>query len=106
MKLNSKIKLNSRQTAIEDELKMLLQLSGGEETPRIKELMAQYKGDISKLMTAGLYWELTGNDDALGSYYRCPTCGFNTPEEAFWSEDFAEFNPLPFCPKCNTRLKA
>lgn len=97
------MKLTSRMNAIEEELAMLTQLSGGKETPRIKELMAEYRGEIEKLEDK--YWELHGNDDGLGCTYWCPVCGFQTPEESFWSEGFKEFNPLPSCPKCNTELK-
>ena len=98
------MKLTYRMNAIEEELAMLTQLSGGKETPRIKELMAEYQGEMKKLEDK--YWELRGNDDDLGCTYWCPVCGFQTPEESFWSEDFKEFNPLPSCPKCNTKLKA
>lgn len=52
------------------------------------------------------YWELKGNDDDMSCSYCCPACGFQTPEEAFWSSDFKEFNPLPSCPKCGIKLKA
>ena len=97
------MKLTSRMNAIEEELAMLTQLSGGKETPRIKELMAEYRGEIEKLEDK--YWELHGNDDDLGCTYWCPVCGFQTPEDSFWSEGFKEFNPLPYCPKCNTELK-
>lgn len=100
------MKLTSRMNAIEDELRMLTQLSGGKETPRIKELMTEYQGEMSKLQEEDPYWELHGNDDDMGSSYWCPKCGFQTPEEAFWSPDFKEFQPLPSCPKCNTKLKA
>ena len=100
------MKLTSRMNAIEDELHMLMQLSGGKETPRIKELMAEYQGEMKKLEAEDKYWELHGDDDDMGCSYWCPECGFNTPEEAFWSEDFKEFNPLLSCPKCGTKLKA
>ena len=102
------MKLTYRMNAIEDELAMLTQLSGGKETPRIKELIAEYQGEMKKIEaeTEEKYWELKGNDDDLGCTYWCPVCGFQTPEESFWSEDFKEFNPLPSCPKCNTKLKA
>lgn len=98
------MKLTYRMNAIEEELAMLTQLSGGKETPRIKELMAEYQGEMKKLEDK--YWELKGNDDDLGCTYWCPVCGFQTPEESFWSEDFKEFTPLLSCPKCNTKLKA
>lgn len=98
------MKLTYRMNAIEEELAMLTQLSGGKETTRIKELIAEYQGEMKKLEDK--YWELRGNDDDLGCTYWCPVCGFQTPEESFWSEDFKEFNPLPSCPKCNTKLKA
>ena len=100
------MKLTSRMNAIEDELRMLIQLSGGKETPRIKELMAEYQGEMKKLEVEDKYWELKGNDDDMGCSYWCPECGFQTPEEAFWSSDFKEFNPLLSCPKCGTKLKA
>lgn len=102
------MKLTYRMNAIEEELAMLTQLSGGKETPRIKELMAEYQGEMKKIEAAAeeKYWELKGNDDDLGCTYWCPVCGFQTPEESFWSEDFKEFNPLLSCPKCNTKLKA
>ena len=98
------MKLTYRMNAIEEELAMLTQLSGGKETPRIKELIAEYQGEMKKLEDK--YWELRGNDDDLGCTYWCPVCGFQTPEESFWSKDFKEFNPLFSCPKCNTKLKA
>jgi hypothetical protein len=98
------MKLTYRMNAIEEELAMLTQLSGGKETPRIKELVAEYQGEMKKLEDK--YWELRGNDDDLGCTYWCPVCGFQTPEESFWSEDFKEFTPLLSCPKCNTKLKA
>lgn len=102
------MKLTYRMNAIEEELAMLTPLSGGKETPRIKELIAEYQGEMKKIEAAAeeKYWELKGNDDDLGCTYWCPVCGFQTPEESFWSEDFKEFNPLPSCPKCNTKLKA
>ena len=100
------MKLTSRMNAIEDELRMLRQLSGGKETPRIKELMAEYQGEMKKLEAEDKYWELHGNDDDMGCSYWCPECGFNTPEEAYWSEDFKDFNPLPSCPHCGLKLKA
>lgn len=102
------MKLTHRMNAIEEELAMLTQLSGGKETPRIKELMAEYQGEMKKIEAAAeeKYWELKGNDDDLGCSYWCPVCSFQTPEESFWSKDFKDFNPLPTCPKCNTKLKA
>ena len=100
------MKLTSRMNAIEAELDMLMRLSGGKETPRIKELMAEYQGEVKKLEAEDKYWELKGNDDDMGCSYWCPVCGFQTPEETFWSSDFKEFNPLTSCPKCNTKLKA
>jgi NAD-dependent SIR2 family protein deacetylase len=100
------MKLTSRMNAIEDELRMLMQLSGGKETPRIKELMTEYQGEMKKLEEEDAYWELHGDDDDMGCSYWCPKCGFNTPEEAFWSSDFKDFNPLPSCPKCGAKLKA
>lgn len=100
------MKLTSRMNAIEEELAMLTHLSGGKETPRIKELMAEYQGEVKKLEVEDKYWELKGNDDDMGCSYWCPVCGFQTPEEAFWSSDFNEFNPLTSCPKCNIKLKA
>ena len=98
------MKLTYRMNAIEEELAMLTQLSGGKETPRIKELIAEYQSEMKKLEDK--YWELRGNDDDLGCTYWCPVCGFQTPEESFWSEDFKEFTPLLSCPKCNTKFKA
>lgn len=100
------MQLTFRMNAIEEELAMLTYLSGGKETPRIKELMAEYQGEVKKLEAEDKYWELKGNDDDMGCSYRCPVCGFQTPEESFWSEDFKEFNPLTSCPKCNMKLKA
>ena len=100
------MKLTYRMNAIEEELAMLAYLSGGKETPKIKELIAEYQDEMKKLEAEEKYWELKGNDDDLGCTYWCPVCGFQTPEESFWSEDFKEFNPLPSCPKCNTKLKA
>ena len=102
------MKLTSRMNAIEEELAMLTYLSGGKETPRIKELLAEYQDEMKKIEAAAeeKYWELKGNDDDMGCSYWCPVCGFQTPEESFWSEDFKDFNPLTSCPKCNTKLKA
>ena len=100
------MKLTSRMNAIEDELDMLMRLSGGKETPRIKELMAEYQGEVKKLEAEDKYWELHGNDDDMGCSYWCPVCGFQTPEETFWNIGLNEFNPLTSCPKCGTKLKA
>lgn len=102
------MKLTSRMNAIEEELAMLTHLSGGKETPRIKELMAEYQGEMKKIEAAAeeKYWELHGNDDDIGCSYWCPVCGFQTPEESFWNIGLSEFNPLTSCPKCNTKLKA
>ena len=101
------MKLTYRMNAIEEELAMLTQLSGGKETPRIKELMAEYQEEVKKLEAGEeKYWEFFGNDDDLGCSYCCPVCGFQTPEESFWSDDFSLFLPLLSCPQCNTKLKA
>ena len=52
------------------------------------------------------HWEFFGNDDDLGCSYCCPKCGFQTPEESFWSSDFQTFKPLTECPQCGIKLKA
>lgn len=100
------MKMTSRMNAIENELDALSYFNKGKETPRIKELIAEYQEEVKKL-EAGKekYWEFFGNDDDLGCSYCCPVCGFQTPEESFWSDDFSLFLPLLSCPQCKTKLK-
>ena len=43
------MKITFRMAAIEEELAELSYLSGGKETPRIKELMKEYREEMMKL---------------------------------------------------------
>lgn len=43
------MKMTLRMNAIENELDTLSYLSNGEETPRVKELIAEYQEEVKKL---------------------------------------------------------